>query len=353
MLAPRLFGIELAGRVIVPVRSGCRTSSVSSAHTAEVAVRSQGPLGKSGSGALPTSMPTWSVCIARHGEREDYVDRGWVSRAPDPHDPPLTSHGKRQAAALGRRLSASNALDNVGREGGGPTVTRVFTSPLTRCVQTAHEVCQALGPDVNLNVEPGLMEWSCNQWYASWAVAGTDGTWGGAKHLGSRRERLAAPVERDEAYRCVSTLLKSPAYLKMNVSDRIDLSYHPLVDLSALGITVKNPESWNNMLRRTNETMQGLVARYPGESLLVVTHGATVQGCLLSMVPGDDQIPAINYTSLTICVKEVEPAAPTGPPGEENLEWTTHLIGCTRHLVGMEDSERTVLTAGDNSDMWK
>jgi len=342
MHAPRLARLELAGRVILPVRVGRRRSSGGVANAAAAgASRTQGSLG----GEASLGMPTVSVCIARHGEREDYVDKGWVSRAPDPHDPPLTSHGKKQAAALGRRLSASSALDQPGGMG-SPAVTRVFTSPLTRCVQTAHEVCQALGPDVKLHVEPGLMEWSCDAWYASWAIAGTDGTWGGAKHLGSRKQRLLAPVEREEAHNCLSTLLKSPEELYRSVSDRIEQSYTPLTDLSVLGITAKKPERWAQMLRRTHATMHGLVARYPGESLLVVTHGATIQGCLKAMVPGEGEIPAINYTSLTVCIKEVEPAESTGQEVGEDLEWTTHLIGCTRHLTGMDQGV-------DNAAVWK
>ncbi|KAL3911078.1 MAG: hypothetical protein SGPRY_008831, partial [Prymnesium sp.] len=121
------------------------------------------------------------VCLVRHGAREDYAwlseGRNWceANRRARVWDPPLSSHGESQAVALGRALPAR--LDELAL----PPVTRVVSSPLTRCVQTAAGAANAMGLR-SLALEPGLAEAMVEHWYRSWGVSGADSTWGGPAH---------------------------------------------------------------------------------------------------------------------------------------------------------------------------
>ena len=77
-----------------------------------------------------------------------------------------------QGAALGR--SIKRQIEELGL----PPITRVVSSPLLRCVQTAAEAARELGIH-GVGIERGLFETMGEDWYRSWAVPGADGTWGG------------------------------------------------------------------------------------------------------------------------------------------------------------------------------
>ena len=142
------------------------------------------------------------IVVARHGERLDYYTRdnpkyddddddvtgarrnNWVANAERPFDPPLTDHGKEQAKTLGHHLHTELSKLHL------PQISEIYTSPLLRCRQTACGVRTGLlgsttiGMDdttdntVPVRVEPGLVESINESWYRSWALPGSDGTWG-------------------------------------------------------------------------------------------------------------------------------------------------------------------------------
>jgi hypothetical protein len=145
-----------------------------------------------------------AVLVARHAERVDYAvrnneGRSWQSTAERPWDTPITDAGVKQAHALGR------AVQEHCRRFGLPPVTRVFCSPLLRCVQTAAGVCDALdppsaagaSPSLRICVEPLLRETAGEDWYRSWAVEDADGTWGGPPNcrVGIEPKLLKAEAE--------------------------------------------------------------------------------------------------------------------------------------------------------------
>ncbi|XP_019855017.1 PREDICTED: uncharacterized protein LOC100637194 isoform X1 [Amphimedon queenslandica] len=74
------------------------------------------------------------VFVMRHGERLDSVDSTWLLNNRDrPYDTPLTGKGKVEAHQLSlKRYSDKN-------------IVHVVSSPFTRCLQTAQEVCRATG----------------------------------------------------------------------------------------------------------------------------------------------------------------------------------------------------------------
>jgi broad specificity phosphatase PhoE len=89
-------------------------------------------------------MSTRRIFLARHGNRQDFVDPTWPSTADEPYDPPLSSDGIEQARRLGQRLA---------EEG----VDVILASPFLRTVQTAHYANERL--QVPIYVEPGIGEW--------------------------------------------------------------------------------------------------------------------------------------------------------------------------------------------------
>jgi broad specificity phosphatase PhoE len=89
-------------------------------------------------------MSTRRVFLARHGNRQDFVDPTWPSTAEEPYDPPLSSDGVEQARRLGLRLA---------HEG----VEVILASPFLRTVQTAHHANETLQRPIY--VEPGFGEW--------------------------------------------------------------------------------------------------------------------------------------------------------------------------------------------------
>ncbi|MEN9934446.1 MAG: hypothetical protein RLZZ387_1025 [Chloroflexota bacterium] len=84
--------------------------------------------------------------FVRHGESEASVTREFSCRG---FRHPLTSTGVAQAKALAAKLAAR-------------TVSRIYSSPLLRAVQTAEILSQTLGPRVE--VAPALREWDVGLW---------------------------------------------------------------------------------------------------------------------------------------------------------------------------------------------
>lgn len=166
--------------------------------------------------------------IARHANRQDFVDPDWAATADRPHDPGLSPDGVEQAEQLGKRVSTLN-------------VNRIVSSPFLRAVETADRVANALESPVSL--EPGLGEWMNSDWFASSPEILPDA------ELASR-------------------------------FDSVGLGYeacgHPIY-----------PESKRRVLSRIGETARCVVERHAEDSLLLVGHGITVLGVLHGLVGSD------------------------------------------------------------------
>jgi len=120
----------------------------------------------------------------RHGEREDYSQKGkgsnWTASAPHPFDPPLTPNGLKQGEAAGVKILS--LLESFRK----PAPTAAYTSPLKRCGETLSSALVGMGSStatsVPLNIETGLVESINEDWYRSWGAPGADSTWGGPAH---------------------------------------------------------------------------------------------------------------------------------------------------------------------------
>lgn len=86
---------------------------------------------------------TRALWLVRHGESRDEADRRRAEQADRPHDPPLTDHGRWQAARVGDRLRDRD-------------VGAVYSSPFLRAVETAHHIAERL--DRPVFVDHGLSE---------------------------------------------------------------------------------------------------------------------------------------------------------------------------------------------------
>ncbi|MCW2774719.1 MAG: Isomerase [Nocardioides sp.] len=151
--------------------------------------------------------------VARHGEAE------YETELCSDDGGSLTALGRRQARELADRLR-------------GERIARVWTSPLSRAVQTAEIAAAALGVDVV--VREGLRE------YGVGSLAGTDG---------------------DEA----TTI--GPVFLAWTRGDE--------------AATIAGGERVADIVARVERVLQEVADAHPGESVLVVGHG----GAILATAP--------------------------------------------------------------------
>ena len=172
-------------------------------------------------------MGTRRIFLARHGNREDFVDPSWPSRADEPYDPPLSADGVEQARRLGLRLK---------NEG----IDAIVASPFLRTVQTAHHVNEALERPIYL--EPGFGEFLHPKTF-----------------------------ERAPRLRQLSEL-------------RSD--YPTLADGYVAACAQRYPETHPELVERAQRALEALLEKLPG-TLLVVSHAASV--CAMAMIDRDVQ----------------------------------------------------------------
>ena len=176
---------------------------------------------------LQVAMGARRIFLARHGNRQDFVDPNWSLEAPEPYDPPLSADGVEQARRLGQRLR-------------GEGIGAIVTSPFLRTVQTAHHANEALGLPIYL--EPGFGEFLHARSF-------------------DRAPRLRALAElRGE--------------------------YPQLADGYVPAWEQRYPETHPELLDRAQRALEALLDKLPG-NLLVVGHAASV--CALAMIDRDVQ----------------------------------------------------------------
>ncbi len=174
-----------------------------------------------------------TIWIARHGNREDFVDPGWVKRADRPFDPGLSPDGQEQARQLADRLAGEN-------------ISRIYSSPYLRTVETAHAVAERLGLPVYL--EPGFGEWLNPTYFP------------------------AAPQLLS-----VETLRRRFP----RVSNEHEAVEHPVY-----------PESERDVAARSARVSDRLIERTGDESILLVGHGATVTFSIRYLAPNAEPFSA-------------------------------------------------------------
>ena len=98
---------------------------------------------------------TRTLLLIRHGQIRANTIRRWHGAT----DSPLTALGRRQAGRLANHLGERfNAPETVGALG---TLDAIYSSPLSRCYDTALELARSFGQEVK--IDDGLREYGIGQ----------------------------------------------------------------------------------------------------------------------------------------------------------------------------------------------
>lgn len=171
-----------------------------------------------------------TLYLARHGNRQDFVDPTWPERAERPNDPGLSGDGIEQAKKLGRRMR-------------GESIDHLFASPYLRTVETAHYVASEL--HIPIRLEPGIGEWLNPEWFDD-------------------QPELLPPESLARRF------------------THLDLSYEPV-------LVPQYAESEREAEQRAHRAARGLVERFGGR-ILLIGHGVSVAGVTKGFRPELDRV---------------------------------------------------------------
>jgi len=269
-------------------------------------------------------QPQTAIFMGRHGERLDDAElakgRLWVRAAERPWDPPLSERGRLQAMALGK------AVGKHTERLGLPAITRVFTSPFLRCVETAVEVSRQLSVS-HICIEPSLCESFCESFYRAWCVPGATGDWGGPETC---RCGVAVPPERlrREARGPASELLH-PVWLKhaKGSAGRINSDYEPFLPLSELRFTWDDFEIQEQYGTRLRAFFDFVAGAFPGEGAVFISHAGPLKVLFAGLRPDlPSQMPG--YCALYALHRPQGRLGADGGPAE----WAAPLVADAEHM---------------------
>ena len=273
------------------------------------------------------------VAVARHGERLDYVKRdrdrvNWVKTADQPWNPPLTDRGKEQGKALGRYLY------NVLKERDLPPLgLSVYSSPLLRCRSTAAAAIEGYQeqessssssePTRRVRVEEGLIETINQDWYRSWALPSSDGTWG-------HRERDEHGNTIDPTKAELHPAAQSPIQdmvldwkTTTENEDWMDYDYESTTRITTehcWGLWETRPDLQERMAR-----VLSTVAK-PGECTLLLSHGGPVTFLFSHLTQQSWKVHGISsYACFSLYEQE-----------EENGRWIPLVVNESRHVQDLK-----------------
>jgi len=186
------------------------------------------------------------LLIVRHGERYDdpFVPRR--ERPVGKHfscDPPLCNRGFNQAYKLGQDLHQRKIK-----------VHRIISSPYQRTLQTSLYIRRGFPANSAppICIEHGLSEWTSGRWFEDMLPQCTPEFVVASLNSNSKaaEKELASCFDREHQS------LFPPSYFR-------ELAKH------------NRDEPRTALLARAKQTLEALEARYPGETLLLVSHAAT------------------------------------------------------------------------------
>ena len=245
--------------------------SVHQSHQSHASVARVNSLPRSFKKAKPTQQSSLAnprkprrIFVIRHGERVDVIfghswvfqffdDKGGYHRrnlnmpkrlptrfgGPEKfaQDSPVTEIGACQARLTGESLFAH-----------GIKITKVYSSPAFRCIQTAEAIMDALKikETVKIRTEPGLYEW------LAWC-----------------RGKLPQWLSRDEL---------------LAFGMNIDTKYEQFMDTSGFQLN----ESMEQYYLRTHNAMKWIVDQFgiDDENILIIGHSASLDACTRPLIGG-------------------------------------------------------------------
>lgn len=236
-----------------------------------------------------------TIWIARHGNRQDFVDRNWRLSAPMPFDPELSADGAVQAQKLAGRLVGEN-------------IQHIFASPSLRTLETANYAAEAL--DLPIKVEAGLSEWFnlVYIWYVRF-----DCLW-------SHYHRASVDSKLEKSRKSLDYILRlmpeTPAInLLLELFKRIDTTY-------TSSVVPKRLENWFELRERVQKTIRNLAENYQ-EDILIISHSLPIRPMVRGLInnPGTINCPLCSLIKLV----------------KTDGEWILELNGDTKHLDSIEN----------------
>ena len=173
---------------------------------------------------------TKTVWIARHGNRQDFVNPRWMETAERPFDPGLSPDGIEQAKELADRLAGEN-------------IACIFASPFLRAAETAHYVAEVL--DLPVKIESGVGE-----------------------------------IFNTPLFSVTPELLPFEELVRR--FPRIDPSYSSRV-------IARYPETGQEARERSRQTVRRLTEEFAGD-ILIVSHGSPVVSMTRQLVGGSPKV---------------------------------------------------------------
>jgi broad specificity phosphatase PhoE len=295
-------------------------------------------------------MKKGAIIVARHGERIDYYLRdggsNWLqtATATRPFDPPLTRRGQMQGRRLGMYLADIIETHNL------PPMEAVYSSPMVRCCMTAAEAVKGYEEEVGkkqqqgnnddgndteknlkVSVENGLVESLNRNWYASWCLKTSNGTWGGPNgfdtkyedpdllhgmdsranddaHVllqdGSNVSKFLSSYDGNDSDKSLVSTPYEDDFCPMQLSSLVNRDGHrdemvsPMQDAKF---------KWNNFETKKGQQdrMQNVVAeiskRHPNGTILLVSHGGPVTHLFERLMNDSWETFGVStYTSFTV-----------------------------------------------------
>ncbi|GLI64045.1 hypothetical protein VaNZ11_007206 [Volvox africanus] len=182
------------------------------------------------------SLPC-GIVVMRHGHREDSDNPLWQIKARFPFDTPLAIN-ENEICAAAQQLKAA-----------GRTFHVVYTSPFLRCLETTQRLLRALGCErVPVFIHGGLAEVH------------------NPKLLFKTSNPSFSHLARYWLWRATYKRHSRPIRQRFAIKARILDSSWPQV-----------PESEYNSTIRFRQTIMELAAGHPGQQVLIVSHGKSVQ----------------------------------------------------------------------------
>jgi len=270
------------------------------------------------------------LVLVRHAQRLDYILKAkWMSEAERPFDTPITEHGHVQSRAAGETLRRH--LTRLGL----PIPTKIFSSPLLRCVETSFGIREGLRKEeenlpVEIFVENYLVESMCENWYRSWGIKGiSDSTWGGPRTESHEYETGAG---FDEVELLEQTKVPAGQLLKKAADflEHFNLNTSHVSSFSPT-FTVENPESHAAMTERLGKFAHSCEMKFPGETIVLCSHGGPLYALFHHLTGSHSR--TVGFTAISI----LERSDATSYSADGKGAYKVHLAMNVDHLPKEED----------------
>jgi broad specificity phosphatase PhoE len=220
---------------------------------------------------------------------------------------------------------------------GLPPVTKVFSSPLLRCVQTATaaslELNKIQSTNLAITIDLDLVEKLGEDWYRSWSFENvSDGTWGGPEGYrcngreGELRAQATRPVDEIIAYQGADWIdrLSGNELLFDEMCSLVSKSANN--DNTPFGYSWGTFEVMERVRERCQQLLEEMHARFRDETILLVSHGCpttTLFSASQNFVTPQGGWPSCGYTSIFVLSER----------DSESGVWSAPVVASNEHVA--------------------